>query len=155
MDIDKDLFEDMSTMYMEEYGLTPLTANIYTLLFFDYQHQGITFDELIEATNASKSSVSNALNRLLQNNCIEYFTKIEERKRYYRINKSIFKVNFLNKIHKIKMEHKILKRFAVHRSHIIDNDDEESQKLQLHIQLQENIIKLYEDTLNSLNQTLK
>ncbi|MXV37088.1 hypothetical protein GO491_00135 [Flavobacteriaceae bacterium Ap0902] len=152
MKIDKSLFADLSAKNMESQGFPPLTANIYTYLLFDYEHQGITFDELTAATCASKSSISNALNRLLQGNYIEYFTKLDERKRYYRINKSIFKIQFINSIHQLKEENQILKRLAEHRVKTMKYEDNETKKIKLHIGLQEKTIALYEETLRALNK---
>ncbi|MGI9526079.1 MAG: GbsR/MarR family transcriptional regulator [Weeksellaceae bacterium] len=152
MKINQSLFEDMSAMYMQLYGFPPLTANIYTYLLFDYEHEGITFEELVETTQASKSSVSNSLNRLLESNYIEFFTKIEERKRFYRVNKSIFRIQFINQIHELKTQNEILNRFFEHRCKTVSGNDADAEKIKLHIQLQEKTIALYEQTLSSLNQ---
>lgn len=62
-----------------------MTSKIYSYLLLDCGRNGVTFDELVEIFNASKSSVSNSLNFLTQVKYIEYFTKIEDRKRFYRI----------------------------------------------------------------------
>ncbi|AJH16473.1 transcriptional regulator [Myroides profundi] len=53
---------------------------------FNNNRDGVTFDELVEKLNASKSSVSTSLNLLISNNQIEHFNKIDERKRYFRLN---------------------------------------------------------------------
>ncbi|UVD78246.1 MULTISPECIES: transcriptional regulator [Myroides] len=53
---------------------------------FNNNRDGVTFDELVEKLNASKSSVSNSLNLLISNNQIEHFNKIDERKRFFRLN---------------------------------------------------------------------
>ena len=142
--IDQTLFEDMSTQYMEMFHFPPLTANIFTFLMFDLEHEGTTFEDILEATCASKSSVSNTLNRLLQSNHIEYYSKLGERKRYYRINKAIFNVQFRDTIRQLK-KHK----------EILEEKDEHSEKINLHINLQENTINLFEETLEKLNQITK
>jgi DNA-binding transcriptional regulator GbsR (MarR family) len=53
-----------------------------------------TFDELVTYFKASKSSVSNSLNFLLQNKIIDYKTFPSDRKRYFFITDSFFMVYF-------------------------------------------------------------
>jgi DNA-binding transcriptional regulator GbsR (MarR family) len=53
-----------------------------------------TFDELVKYFKASKSSVSNSLNFLLQNKLIDYKTFPSDRKRYFFITDSFFRVYF-------------------------------------------------------------
>ena len=53
-----------------------------------------TFDELVKFFKASKSSVSNSLNYLLQTKIIDYKTFTSDRKRYFFITDSFFRVYF-------------------------------------------------------------
>ena len=53
-----------------------------------------TFDELVKYFKASKSSVSNSLNYLLQNKLIDYKTFPSDRKRYFFITDSFFRIYF-------------------------------------------------------------
>lgn len=81
----RQLIRDFSTFIESTQNLPPMTSKIYSYLLLDCGRNGVTFDELVEIFNASKSSVSNSLNFLTQVKYIEYFTKIEDRKRFYRI----------------------------------------------------------------------
>lgn len=81
-----DLFQDFCAHHELVYHLSPLTAQIYTYIMFNNNRDGVTFDELVERLNASKSSVSTSLNLLISNNQIEHFNKIDERKRFFRLN---------------------------------------------------------------------
>lgn len=155
MHINKPLFEDMSAHYMEMYHFPPLTANVFTFLMFDFEQNGFTFEDILEATCASKSSISNTLNRLQQSNHIEFITKLGERKRYYRINKGIFKVQFQDSIAQLKKHKNILERYGSHRFDILKAEDEQTEKLNLYIELQENTISLFQNTLNKLIQIKK
>lgn len=86
MDEDKRLLiRDFSNYFETTQKFPPLTSKIYSYLLLDCEKKGVTFDELVEVLNASKSSVSNSLNFLTQLKYIEYFTKLDERKRLYRI----------------------------------------------------------------------
>lgn len=81
-----DFFQDYCAHHEALYNYTPLTSKLYTFLLFSGLRDGVAFDEMVEKLNASKSSVSTSLNILLNNNQIEQFNKIDERKRYFRIN---------------------------------------------------------------------
>lgn len=81
-----DLFQDFCAHHEVVYHFSPLTAQIYTYIMFNNNRDGVTFDELVERLNASKSSVSTSLNLLISNNQIEHFNKIDERKRFFRLN---------------------------------------------------------------------
>lgn len=150
--LDESLFQDMSSHYMELYHFPPLTANIFTYLMFDFEQKGITFEQILEASCASKSSVSNALNVLQQSNYVEVISKLGERKRYYRVNKSIFKIQFQDSISKLKRNYSILERFAKKRREALDLEDNNSEKINLHLELQKKTIKLFEETLEKINQ---
>lgn len=81
-----ELFQDYCKHYESVFHISPLTAQIYTYIMFNGHRDGITFDEIVEKLNASKSSVSNSLNLLISNNQIEHFNRIDERKRFFRLN---------------------------------------------------------------------
>lgn len=81
----EELLEDMSNHIAVTFGYPPLTASIYAWLVLDLEREGVSFSELQEITKASKSSVSNALQVLVQNKHVEYFTKFGERARTYRL----------------------------------------------------------------------
>lgn len=81
-----DLFQDFCAHHEVVYHFSPLTAQIYTYIMFNNNRDGVTFDELVERLSASKSSVSTSLNLLISNNQIEHFNKIDERKRFFRLN---------------------------------------------------------------------
>lgn len=81
-----DLFQDYCAHHEAVYHFSPLTAQIYTYIMFNNNRDGVTFDELVERLHASKSSVSTSLNLLISNNQIEHFNKMDERKRFFRLN---------------------------------------------------------------------
>jgi DNA-binding transcriptional regulator GbsR (MarR family) len=77
----------------EKFGLTPMQGRI-VACFAVCDPPEKTFDELVKYFKASKSSVSNSLNFLLQNKIIDYKTFASDRKRYFFITDSFFKVYF-------------------------------------------------------------
>ena len=80
----------------EKFGLTPMQGRI-VAYFTVSDPPEKTFDELVKYFKASKSSVSNSLNFLLQNKIIDYKTFPSDRKRYFFITDLFFKVYF-NKV---------------------------------------------------------
>jgi DNA-binding transcriptional regulator GbsR (MarR family) len=77
----------------EKFGLTPMQGRIISYFTVSDPPEK-TFDELVTYFKASKSSVSNSLNFLLQNKIIDYKTFPSDRKRYFFITDSFFMVYF-------------------------------------------------------------
>ncbi len=80
------LVEEVGVLIEERADLSPLAARIYATLILASK-EGLTFEDIVEAHQASKSSVSNNLNVLLMLNYAEYYTKPGERKRYFKASK--------------------------------------------------------------------
>lgn len=82
----KELIEELGIMLEERTALSPLAARIYATLILSSK-EGLSFEEIISITQASKSSVSSNLNVLVQLHYIEYYTKSGDRKRYFRTSR--------------------------------------------------------------------
>lgn len=80
------LIEELGLNMEEQLKVAPLAARIYALLVLSPQ-DGLTFDEIKEIIQASKSSVSVNLKVLTQLKYVEYYTKPGIRKRYFKIEK--------------------------------------------------------------------
>jgi len=77
----------------EKFGLTPMQGRIMSYFTVSDPPEK-TFEDLVIFFRASKSSVSNSLNYLLQNKLIDYKTFPSDRKRYFFITDSFFRVYF-------------------------------------------------------------
>lgn len=120
-----ELVEEFAAHYIEAYSLPPLAAKIYAFLLMDCKREGITFDELVEVFNVSKSSVSNSLHLLSQHKHIEQFTKIDQRKRLYRVSGEHIILR-LKKIHNFLQREKYLsEKFRCYR----ENNSEELNEI--------------------------
>ena len=86
----RKLIEEIGVHFEQVHQLSPLAARIYAVLILS-PNDGHTFEEIMEITKASKSSVSTQLNLLLQLRKVEYFTKSGDRKRYFRTDKMYLK----------------------------------------------------------------
>ncbi|NBA87835.1 MarR family transcriptional regulator [Emticicia sp. CRIBPO] len=80
-------------------GLQPAAARVAALLVVSDTLE-LTFDDIREILNLSKSATSNAINLLLNVHRIEYITKPGDRKRYFRSNlarwKNVMKEKFMD-----------------------------------------------------------
>ncbi|HCX23909.1 MAG: hypothetical protein CMB80_12770 [Flammeovirgaceae bacterium] len=67
----------------EKDGMPPAPARVLALLMISPELE-LTFDQIRETLNLSKSATSNALNMLLSMDRIDYITKSGDRKRYFK-----------------------------------------------------------------------
>ncbi|WPP51092.1 GbsR/MarR family transcriptional regulator [Catalinimonas niigatensis] len=71
--------------FFEQHGAPPVSARILGYLLFSNPPRR-TFYEIVEFVQASKSSVSHAINLLLEREIISYTTLPGDRKRYFQLN---------------------------------------------------------------------
>ena len=88
----REIIEETGKVF-EKFGLTPMQGRIIAYFTVSDPPEK-TFDELVQYFKASKSSVSNSLNYLLQNKIIDYKTFAADRKRYFFITDSFFRIYF-------------------------------------------------------------
>ncbi len=91
--IARETIEETGKVF-EKFGLTPMQGRIIAYFTVSDPPEK-TFDDLVKYFKASKSSVSNSLNYLLQNKLIDYKTFASDRKRYFFITDSFFRVYFM------------------------------------------------------------
>lgn len=78
----QELIEKLG-VFLERGGISPAQARIMGLLLVADRVE-LTFDEIRDALQLSKSATSNAINALLQSENITYITKTGDRKRYFK-----------------------------------------------------------------------
>ncbi|AKD03945.1 MarR family transcriptional regulator [Pontibacter korlensis] len=71
-------------IFQEKTGMQPVAGRIIGLLYVSDKPE-LTFDEIRETLNISKSATSNALSLLQHLNRLEYITYNGDRKRYFRL----------------------------------------------------------------------
>jgi len=91
----RELIEETGKVF-EKFGLTPMQGRIVAFFTISDPPEK-TFDEIVKYFKASKSSVSNSLNVLLQSKIIDYKTFSTERKRYFFLTDTFFLV-YLRKV---------------------------------------------------------
>jgi DNA-binding transcriptional regulator GbsR (MarR family) len=90
--ISREMVESTGKVF-EKFGLTPMQGRIVAYFIISDSPEK-TFEDLVQYFKASKSSVSNSLNFLLSNKVIDYKTFASDRKRYFFITDSFFRVYF-------------------------------------------------------------
>ena len=108
IEINEPIFQDLVKFYHNIYKMPPLSAKIYSYLIFDFDQEGIPFDEFVEVVSASKSAISTGIIYLLNLNFIVDINKIDERKRYFALNKNHMQIRFGEIIKKMETEVQIL-----------------------------------------------
>jgi len=91
--VPRDTIEETGKVF-EKFGLTPMQGRIVAYFTISDPPEK-TFDDIVGYFKASKSSVSNSLNYLLQNKIINYKTFASDRKRYFFLTDSFFRVYFI------------------------------------------------------------
>ncbi|MCW3083320.1 MAG: hypothetical protein JWP12_686 [Bacteroidetes bacterium] len=108
------LIEKLGVVF-EKLGLTPAAARIEGLLLVA-DNTELTFDEIRETLNISKSATSNAINMMLSMDRIEYITKPGDRKRYFRTHIANWKDSVKEKFAETGMLHEIMKEVLQQRT---------------------------------------
>ncbi|MER3317153.1 MAG: helix-turn-helix domain-containing protein [Allomuricauda sp.] len=83
-----DLVEKLGVHIEHIEQLAPVAARILAYIILTGK-KGTTFEELVNILRASKSTISTHINHLQDLKKIVYFTKTEDRKRYFIINKDM------------------------------------------------------------------
>lgn len=99
----KKMVEFLGMHWEQRMQIAPLAARIQALMILN-PDEGLSFDEIVEFTKASKSSVSSNLNLLLKLKSVEYYTIPGDRKRYFKASKEHIYLRLKNRLENIKEE---------------------------------------------------
>lgn len=81
----KRIMVERMGIFFEKRGLTPVHGRVFAfLLLAEPPHKD--FNAIHEFTQASRSTVNNALRKLMSENLVDYKTFSGDRKRYFQIN---------------------------------------------------------------------
>jgi len=119
--LNKELYKEVCEHYELYYKLQPLTARIYALFVFNNCPNGLTFEDILDTFQASKSSVSHSINTLVELNFLEQFKKDNERKRHFRVNRSLFLMRLQDVHQRLIREREISRKLRSYRK--INNDE--------------------------------
>jgi DNA-binding transcriptional regulator GbsR (MarR family) len=113
-DKQKELIESFGVI-QEQMGLAPAPSRVNSLLTISDEIE-LTFDDIRETLNLSKSATSNALNVLISLDRIGYKTKSGDRKRYFYSKLDQWKSKFKNDILALNGYNEMMKEIAINRN---------------------------------------
>lgn len=127
------LIERLGLSIEKEEKIAPLAARILSTVILT-DKEGISFDQLVQDLNASKSTISTHLDNLQCSGRISYFTKPGDRKRYFTITAKRF-IQIIDDIietweNKKQINQDILKFKEEYNK--AQNDDEKPYELSFH-----------------------
>jgi len=113
-DKQKELIESFGVI-QENRGLSPAASRVDALLTVANSTE-LTFDQIRDALQLSKSATSNAINNLLMLKRIGYKTKPGDRKRYFHTRLGHWKNTFLESINGLTLYNDMIKDILIHRT---------------------------------------
>lgn len=154
LEIDEQIFQKLVNFSTNNYHLPPLAAKIYAYLTFDFEMNGVTFEELVDDLKASKSSISCNLDLLLKGKHITVLNKIDERKRYFTLNPDYIKIRFGGIIERLEKEVDILDdlHVLIKSKKCEENSDSYLNKMDIYSDLLKTNITRFTKTLEKLYQ---
>lgn len=113
-DKQKELIERFGVI-QEGMGLSPASARVDALLTVA-DSVDLTFDQIREALELSKSATSNAINNLLMLKRIEYKTKPGDRKRYFHTKLAQWKNVFIDSVNGLTAYNEVVREILENRT---------------------------------------
>ncbi len=102
-------------MHFEKSGMQPAASRIFALLMVSDQN-GLTFEEIYETLNISKSAASNGINFLIGTERVEDTTKPGERKRYFHCKVKSLSEGVQKSLNNMEVFNTLLKEVLAERS---------------------------------------
>mgnify|MGYP001184932180 CR=1 FL=1 len=133
--------------------IAPLAARIQALMILS-SDKGMSFDEIVDFTQASKSSISSNLNLLLQMKSMEYYTIPGDRKRYFRSSKDYLFLRLEKYLEMVNEEIQVTKQINEfnEKHHEVSEEDSFGFLFKEFLEQQKNIIQ---NTLEKMERNLR
>lgn len=133
--------------------IAPLAARIQALMILS-SDKGMSFDEIVDFTQASKSSISSNLNLLLQMKSMEYYTIPGDRKRYFRSSKDYLFLRLEKYLEMVNEEIQVTKQINEfnEKHHEVSEEDSFGFLFKEFLEQQKNIIQ---NTLEKMECNLR
>lgn len=151
----KEAVESIGLHIEKRTQIAPLAARIQALMILN-SDKGMTFDEIVAFTQASKSSVSSNLNLLLQMKSSEYYTVPGDRKRYFRSSKDYLFLRLEKYLEMVNEEIEITNQINdFNEKYNNTSFTEEDSFGFLFIEFLENQKNIIQDTLEKMERSLR
>jgi DNA-binding transcriptional regulator GbsR (MarR family) len=108
------LIEELG-MHFEKSGTQPAASRIFALLMISDTNE-LSFEEIYQTLNISKSAASNAINLLIDTHRVEYITRPGQRKRYFRCKVKSLNEGVQRSLDDMEVFNTLLKQVVAQRS---------------------------------------
>ena len=122
-----ELIEELANVN-QRLGIQPAMSKIIGLLAVA-DNTELTFDEIKDTLELSKSAVSQALNQLLMSKKISYKTKIGDRKRYFHLRIADWDTHILEQFEGVSSLIKVHEKVIAARTHETKEFNENLKKM--------------------------
>lgn len=147
----RQLIERLGQHLEQIKNVPPLAGRIIATLILRGQ-KGITFDQLVNDLEASKSTISNHLNHLEAVGSIQYFTICGDRKKYYTIAPGYIERKIQQLEKEWATEMKLIQEVLDFKAHF--NASTDSNEEQLSLAFDQNSLAFFREALDYLKQKL-
>ncbi|MEG9327593.1 transcriptional regulator [Salinimicrobium catena] len=144
------LIEKLGVIMEKRYKLAPVAARILSSLILSGK-QALTFDELVQQLQASKSTISTNLDHLQNIKRIEYFTKPGDRKRYFKLNTN-FTVEVLDEMIEGWETEKVVNQEILEYKEKRNSYNREHDLPLFDLEFQKNLLVFLEETTGALKK---
>lgn len=149
---EQQLFEELSVFLESTCKYSPLTAKIQSYMILRSDHEGFTFEELLDVFKVSKSSLSTSINLLISTNQVQYINKIDSRKRYFKLNPNYIPDRFTAINEMLLKEYNFTKQIRKHRAeHEIDGDMLDPRIVDVYLDHLQKARELMQETIDKIN----
>lgn len=102
------IIEALGVHFEKHHNMPPLASRILATLILYSRERDLTFEELVNITGASKSSVSTNIHLLLETKKIEYHTICGDRKKYFKPSSLVERIK--NHLLIVQSEQRLIKK---------------------------------------------
>lgn len=148
--IDETLLQDLIKLHIGQFRISPIGAKICAYLKLDFSGDGITFDQLQEALDVSKSSISLNLRTLIDKGIVLEINKFNDRKTYFTYNPDYMTIWIKESIQRLEGNLDIIRRVTQLELQSERKSQNCLKKRQLHEELIEKGIRNFKETLSKI-----
>lgn len=147
----QELIEMFGVYFEEHHNLPPLSGRIMGTLIMNCRIKGLTYEELVAMTNASKSSVSTNINLLLKLGKINYYTIPGQRKKFFRPSNLADRIQ--NHLKILRAEMQMVNRVKAYDTvYAISQRNEKNEKvMELYMEYVQKFEQLLLDSIKKIN----
>jgi len=148
----EEIIELFGVHFEKHHNMPPLASRIFATLILNSKEKDLTFEELVNITGASKSSVSTSIHLLLETKKIEYYTVCGDRKKYFKPSSLAERIK--NHLEIVKSEQVLINRIRNYedRFQLKPNDLKEAKVKELYRDYVNNFEALINDFINKIEE---